>query len=195
MRRPAADAGVNFVDEAARLLIDDLRRVRVQRGAVTAAELGPHVEPVQLQVACHQLWSTLDPHASSIQPDDIHAQGSVDEALAEFYVTQVRSVATRTGVSEREIREWIDDRLISDTGFRTQVLEGPGGADRQCRAGSRMRTSSARSATAAPTGTSSPTIASSSPSARATPHGGRTWRRFNATLITGSARGAPPTSC
>lgn len=58
-RRPAEDAGVPFADEAANRLIDDLRRVRVQRGTTIVEELGPYVEPVQLQVVCRQLWNML----------------------------------------------------------------------------------------------------------------------------------------
>ena len=58
-RRPAEDAGVEFDPAAADRLIDDLRRVRVQRGTMVTEELGPYVEPVQLQVVCRQLWSSL----------------------------------------------------------------------------------------------------------------------------------------
>lgn len=60
-RRPAETAGVHFASDAADKLIDDLRRVRVQRGTTARYELGPHVEPVQLQVVCRQLWSSLTP--------------------------------------------------------------------------------------------------------------------------------------
>ena len=58
-RRPAEDAGVPFAAEAAERLVDDLRRVRVQRGTTITEELGPHVEPVQLQVGvgnCGSRW-------------------------------------------------------------------------------------------------------------------------------------------
>lgn len=58
-RRPALDNGVNFSEDAADRLIDDLRRVRVRRGDAVSLELGPHVEPVQLQVVCHRLWNRL----------------------------------------------------------------------------------------------------------------------------------------
>jgi hypothetical protein len=61
MRRPAAEQGVDFSLDAANHLIDDLRRVRVQRGGQVVEELGPYVEPVQLQVVCRQLWSSLSP--------------------------------------------------------------------------------------------------------------------------------------
>jgi hypothetical protein len=59
MRQPAAEQGVDFSLDAANHLIDDLRRVRVQRGGQVVEELGPYIEPVQLQVVCRQLWSSL----------------------------------------------------------------------------------------------------------------------------------------
>jgi len=58
-RRPAMELGVDFTESAADRLLDDLRRVRVQRGSVVTEELGPYVEPVQLQVVCRQLWESL----------------------------------------------------------------------------------------------------------------------------------------
>ena len=127
-RRPAADLGVAFSEDAADRLVSDLRRVRVQRGAVAGYEPGPYVEPVQLQVVCRQLWSRLAPAASAITVDDVVALGNVDDALANFYVDEVVAVAARTGVSEREIRTWFDQSLISPDGFRTQTLDGPGAA-------------------------------------------------------------------
>jgi WD40 repeat protein len=62
----------------------------------------------------------------SIELDDYLALGNVDDALAQFYVDQVTEAAAKTGVSERLIREWFERDLISEQGFRTQVLEGPG---------------------------------------------------------------------
>jgi WD40 repeat protein len=122
----AADAGVQFLDDAADVLIDDLRRIRVRRGAVTSEDLGPSVEPVQLQVVCRGLWGTLDPEATTIHAQDVVMLGNADDALADFYVHEVRDVAASTGATEREIRTWFDEELISDSGFRAQVLDGPG---------------------------------------------------------------------
>ncbi len=59
IRQPAEEAGVRFSAAAADRLVDDLRRVRVKRGAAVTEELGPYVEPVQLQVVCRQLWSSV----------------------------------------------------------------------------------------------------------------------------------------
>ena len=125
IRSTAADAGVEFTNEAAALLIDDLRRVQVQRGGVTTSEPGPSVEPVQLQVACRQLWETLDPDAREIGAGDVAALGSVDNALGDFYASQVRAVAERAASNEREIRTWFDEALVTENGFRTQVVSGP----------------------------------------------------------------------
>jgi WD40 repeat protein len=131
VQNTAENAGVQFTDEAADALIDDLRRVRVQRGSRTSEELGPTVEPVQLQVVCRQLWSTIASSATTIGVDDVAALGRVDDALADFYVHQVHEVSERTGATVREIRTWFDEELISESGFRAQVLDGPGvhGAD------------------------------------------------------------------
>ena len=107
-------------------LIDDLRAVRVQRKGRLTSELGPSVEPVQLQVVCRQLWSRMDPAAATIEVEDIQAVGDVDNALSTFYDETVAGVAERTGVDEASIRSWIESRLITEQGMRAQVLEGPG---------------------------------------------------------------------
>ncbi|MGR6966276.1 nSTAND1 domain-containing NTPase [Geodermatophilus sp. URMC 61] len=125
MRRPAERAGVDFTEEAAQQLVDDLRTVRVQRPDGVTEALGSYVEPVQLQVACHQLWSTLPPDATRITRADVQALGRVDQALAGYYAERVRTAAERTGVPERTIREWFDERLITPQGLRSQVLGGP----------------------------------------------------------------------
>jgi WD40 repeat protein len=70
--------------------------------------------------------NALSPDGISIELDDVIALGSVDDALAQFYVSQVTAVAASTGVSERLIRTWFNESLVSEQGFRTQVLDGPG---------------------------------------------------------------------
>jgi len=126
IQKPAEAAGVEFADDAAQGLVDDLRRVRVDRGAVSSLELGPSVEPVQLQVVCAQLWANLDAGATTIQSENLDHIGNVNEALAGYYASQVAAVAGNTHVKERSIREWFEEQLISDDGFRTQTRVGPG---------------------------------------------------------------------
>ena len=123
---PAAALGVDFTDEAAEHLVNDLRRVQVQRGARWERKPGPNVEPVQLQVVCNRFWANLPADAVTIEPDDVASAGTVNEALAGFYDAQVKAAANRRGTREYEIRNWVDKRLITRDGFRTQVREGPG---------------------------------------------------------------------
>jgi hypothetical protein len=125
MQRPAADQHpkVTFTDAAASQLADDLRRSQVQQpdGAMTAT-LGPHIEPVQLQVVCRRLWDGLAPDDLTIDIDDLAAVGNVDAALAGYYADTVKAVAAQTGVRERAVREWADRQLITEGGIRGQVL-------------------------------------------------------------------------
>ncbi len=125
IRRPAESMGVEFTEEAARQLVDDLRTVRVQRPRGITEVLGSYVEPVQLQVACHLLWSTLPDGATEITRADVEALGRVDQALGEYYAERVRTAAERTGVPERVIRDWFEEQLITPQRLRSQVLTGP----------------------------------------------------------------------
>lgn len=125
MRRPAADAGAILIEQAAQQLVDDLRTVRVQRPTGITKVLGSYVEPVQLQVACHLLWSMLPADAREITRGDVEGLGRVDQALADYYAERVRTAAERTGVPERIIRDWFEERLITPQELRSQVLEGP----------------------------------------------------------------------
>ena len=125
IRRPAQRAGVHFTEEAAEQLVDDLRVVRVQRAGGVADVLGSFVEPVQLQVACHLLWSMLPEDATKITRADVDALGRVDHALGEYYAERVQAIAVQSGVPERLIRDWFEERLITPQGLRSQVLEGP----------------------------------------------------------------------
>jgi WD40 repeat protein len=126
IRLPALQAHVDFTEEAAEQLVDDLRRVRVQRpGGAMEEALGSSVEPVQLQVAGRLLWSMLPSGAERITPADVEALGRVDQALADYYADRVRTAAERTGVREAAVREWFETRLITPQGLRGEVLDGP----------------------------------------------------------------------
>src|SRR5437762_702151 len=82
----SSSAEFRFSDAAARRLIDNLRKVRVQRPDGTAGlQLGPYIEPVQLQVVCRRLWESLSPGAEEVTEADIDALGDVDTALADYY--------------------------------------------------------------------------------------------------------------
>jgi WD40 repeat protein len=125
MQKPARQVRVDFTDEAALKLTDDLRRVRVQRPDGTFAEQpGQHIEPVQLQVVCYRLWEQLPREAIAIQVTDVASVGDVDTVLANYYTDSVTTTAQATGVAERTIRDWFERELITAQGIRGQVLYG-----------------------------------------------------------------------
>lgn len=127
---PAQSVGVDFPIESATQLVDDLRAVLVQLPDGSAEqELGPTVEPVQLQVVCRRLWSNLPPSEKTVSTEHIKSVGSVNRALADYYALQTASVANMAHVPEREIREWFDRKLITASGIRGQVLLTPDKSD------------------------------------------------------------------
>lgn len=124
--RPARAGGVDFTDPAASKLVDDLRRVQVQRPDGTMEmQPGPYVEPVQLQVVCYRLWDRLPGDKTSIAEGDVAEVGDVNTALSDYYATAVAQTVTTSGETERAIREWFDRQLITEQGIRNQVLMEP----------------------------------------------------------------------
>lgn len=130
IQKPPLQHDVIFTEEAAHKLADDLRKMQVQQADGTSEEqLGLYVEPVQLQVVCRRLWSSLERDDNEIGLDDIERIGDVNTALADYYSLQVATVAAKTGVRERAIREWFDRKLITKQNIRGQVLLAPGKSD------------------------------------------------------------------
>lgn len=134
IQEPARRAGRSFTEAAAERLVDELRLMHVERGSERVQVPGPFVEPVQLQVVCHRIWESLGPEVAQIDVEHVATCGDVERALADFYARAVGEVAARTGTSERLVREWFDEDLITASGFRTQVPHGPRGlGDAQAR--------------------------------------------------------------
>lgn len=130
IQNPAREAGVEMTGPGAKKLIDDLRRVQVQRpDGVMEEQLGLYVEPVQLQVVCYRLWQNLAPEQARITEEDLENIGDVDESLAEYYAERVAAVVTETAIPERAIRDWFDRHLIAEGGIRSQVMMGPEKSD------------------------------------------------------------------
>jgi YVTN family beta-propeller protein len=123
---PARQVGVDFTDGAAKKLVDDLRKMRVQQpDGTTEEQPGPYAEPVQLQVVCRRLWEKLPAGAQQIRETDVEAVGDVDSALAGYYDEQVAAITRETGVSESDVRDWFSQQLITKHGIRGQVLREP----------------------------------------------------------------------
>ena len=122
MQSTAETAGRTFTEAALDQLVQDLATVNVQRpdGKIERA-VGRHVEPVNLQVVCRQLWDKMERGDLRIDPEDVTEFGDVTEALAGYYTASVKRVSDSKSVSERKIREWFGDRLIRGGTVRGQV--------------------------------------------------------------------------
>jgi tetratricopeptide (TPR) repeat protein len=90
-----------------------------------------------LQVVCYQLWENLGKEAEGTQRTegaqitltDLAAAGNVDRALTQFYEETLAAALAdpeATGVSERQLRTWFDDELITEAGTRGLVRQGVG---------------------------------------------------------------------
>ena len=123
MREPAAKAGVKFLDQAVHQIADDLRKVNVVKddGSI-GVELGEFIEPVQLQVVCLRRWEDLPEGSKEIAKSAQPQIGST--ALADYYSATVAKAGAETGLGERTIRDWFEDRLITKLHTRGQVLMG-----------------------------------------------------------------------
>jgi WD40 repeat protein len=134
VQRPAEQAGCPFAEGVADGLIANLRRAQVgQRkttwpGATPAdadQPLGEYIEPVHLQIVCHQLWEKLDSSRTSIVEDDVRELGDVDQALSGFYEEGLHRVLAGTRVREHRLRDWFEKTpLITPNRTRGLVYRG-----------------------------------------------------------------------
>lgn len=128
VREPASHAGRPFEPGVAEELVDNLRRIQVTRAGekVPGEEppLGKYVEPVHLQIVCHQLWASLPPAGETIRAEDVRAFGNVDQALALFYEDVIKRVSRGGGVSQGHLRTWFDEQLITPAQTRGLVFRG-----------------------------------------------------------------------
>lgn len=125
IRQPAALAERPFAEGVAERLVDNLRQVRIAGQSITAP--GQYVEPVQLQLVCYQLWeSVAGQPVGPIRKENLQEAGDVDQALSRFYENTVRAVLKEPSVvvSERRLRVWFNNELITESGTRGTIYQG-----------------------------------------------------------------------
>jgi WD40 repeat protein len=139
IENPARGTDLEFDPDAARSLVENLRRMRVQQGDEFVTQTGPDVEPVHLQVVCKSLWEmddakravpgritakdfeTLAGERTGADPGTAGAPlAGVDAILAGYYRAKVAEAAG--AVSERQIRDWFERELITRSRTRKPVL-------------------------------------------------------------------------
>ncbi|MCP4395900.1 MAG: hypothetical protein GY801_01120 [bacterium] len=127
IRGPAEKKSITFADDVVTQLTSNLSQVWVQQvGGGRKKQPGLYIEPVQLQVVCYQLWDKLPSTIKHVKKTDIKNRANVDTALAHYYKAQVEKAASDCEVSEWDIREWFEHHLITEHGFRGQVLKTEG---------------------------------------------------------------------
>jgi len=113
-------------------LTDDLATVKAPNYGGTESTtdvVGEYVEPMQLQVVCLRLWETLSFPQDVEQKAEVKLRDlkstHVDSSLAAFYESCLDEVTgMQTERSEAEIRQWIQNRLITSAGTRGLVFMG-----------------------------------------------------------------------
>jgi hypothetical protein len=122
LRRPAELAGRPFAQWAAEMLLDDFRRPSGDDadGTIRADQF---IEPVQLQLVCYRLWTSLPPGTAPIEIQDI-GPFNRDTVLNDYYEGVLRDMTGRTGIPERRLRVWFDEHLITRDGARNTVYRG-----------------------------------------------------------------------
>ena len=131
----AGEPSRTYAPDVAEALVDNLRRIqRSQRSQLLArerqrvtgegegesADWGEYVEPVHLQIVCRDLWAGLPVERTVIRESDLQSFGDVDQALTNFYESTLAKVVAETEVSERALRRWFNEELITQA--RTKAL-------------------------------------------------------------------------
>lgn len=107
-------------------LVEDLACIKVQQADGSfRTENGDYVEPVQLQVVCHDFWSAKDSLHYRISKKESVSSSNVDQALGRYYSNSVQS-ASPSNDQNRAIRLWFGERLITSGKTRGHVLRSVG---------------------------------------------------------------------
>jgi hypothetical protein len=128
---PRETHSVTVTDDAADLLVRNLSMIFVQSpgGGPMRREEGRHVEGVILQTVCRRIWEEIDPVAhdlTEIGPEHLGDFTNVDRVLAQYYSDAVGKAARGSKLRERVLRDWFENVLITQQGFRSQTDTGPG---------------------------------------------------------------------
>jgi tetratricopeptide (TPR) repeat protein len=101
-------------------LVDDLLTFRIDTGTgeESIEVRGEFVEPVQLQVACQNLWWSLPDDVTEITEDHLNDYAVVDTALAHFYRNAIDAAAERAGLEANELSLQFEQLFITSVDTR-----------------------------------------------------------------------------
>ncbi len=131
---PLAGTGRSFAPNAAASLVDSLRTFSyTDRLMQTVTLKHDRVEPLDLQIACTNLWASLPPDVDVITDEYLNTFGNLGRAAANFFDAAIRTVSQlmqpteemrRSEESERDLREWIESTFVTERGTRGTALRG-----------------------------------------------------------------------
>ncbi len=120
---PLRGTGKCFKEGVADALIEELLKERVETAQGEAVEVvGEYVEPVQLQVVCRNLWTSLPSDVQEISSEHLKIYGDVDQALQHFYESCLAEAKVSLDANELTLRQWFEQQLITPAGTRGIVF-------------------------------------------------------------------------
>jgi len=122
----ARPAGAAMDPATAPRLVEGLLTIQLRTPeGKEVSRAGRFVEPVQLQVVCLRLWDKIvGGEQRTIRPDDVD-QAEIEQALSDYVDAALNKAAQAAPMSEKVLRDWIEDNLITSTGIRAQALREP----------------------------------------------------------------------
>lgn len=124
IKDPLVNTSRKFAEGVAEGLVKELLAMKTVDATGKTAEIeGQYIEPVQLQVVCVTLWSSLDADCTKIEKTHLK-NFNVNDALSNFYKSSLESTAKETGVAETDLRNWFGKTLITPMGTRSTVFRG-----------------------------------------------------------------------
>jgi len=87
----------------------------------------PYVEPVLVQVVCDSLWRirSKKPDFTRITVEDLAEVQPYNTTLSKYYRSVVREAAGRDADTERAVRDWVEQQLLTTRGLRQPTLTPP----------------------------------------------------------------------
>ena len=109
-------------------LIDDLLKIYVETpyaGSSLRQVEGEFIEPIQLQVVCRRWWHEKQEASKSPgnrKKSNLEEElSNVNNALKDFYEEAILDTSKQTGIPERDIRNWFQEKLITSSGTRSII--------------------------------------------------------------------------
>ena len=125
MTGPLARTGRFITDEAAQVIVKDLRTRPVARvDGPQRYATDDRVEPSLLQVVCTSLWRSLPSNVDRITTREVRFYGDVNKALATHWGRVISSVADDSELPPARLHAWLTDNFITEYGTSDTAYEG-----------------------------------------------------------------------